>query len=718
MALRNLGDCVPITTVTMMSRTCAAVTLVAAVVLHASAVNAVCDPALVSQAVVARIQKESIEQVLRPLGALVPQQAGLDQFDVVLGECGLWFDDTIIHFQRGTVRLANTSFAVTLAEGGLDVDIRGDIDATGHMDLEVCALPDDSCDAHVVAPGVAARARVNIAVDQCVPTLVVDAFTFEVDHAAVSIELSGCSAYATAFDVSEEWLRDDLVALAAAEIEAFIPGLVEAQVAALTSDLIKPTTIEGIAVTAQPESLAIDANGITMSFGVKTDALVIADCAYGLDSRLAPARAAAPILMPQATSVAISSRLAQNVVESAWRAGWLCLEVASAAPVIDDLLATIVEGTSTRVTLNALAPPRVTFVASETGSATVELSNLSGHIAVTVPNDRDYTADFLGSLSISADTRLRPATRDLVLATTQATVTPTQISLGTSSLGFTREGVDRFVRNGVMPFVTKQIGELPIISGLFDAAYVAVTIGTIRTTNDAVVAEIALVDIDASDAVPPTTNVDETPICPCPPNVAIRVASTDNSTIAELLRHQVTVDGSPADSELRAGGVVRIDGLDDGAHVIHLAAVDLMGNLDPKGIDVQLDVDAQPPAVRFSGPPRGIVPTHGLRLRIEASDDTALADRIAYHVGIVSALAEPDTVIRSGSIQHGEVLALDDLPDGTTIRVRATATDSAGNSAEASVSMAVLDQPTMGCSAVPGSWLGIFAVVLLRRRRV
>ncbi len=691
--------------------------LAATVMLEASVARAVCDPDLVSQAVVARIQKESIEHVLRPLGALVPQDASLGQFDVVLGECGLWFDDTIIQFQRGTVHLASTTFTVTLADGAIDIDIRGDIDATGHLDLQICALPDDSCDAHVVAHGVTAHARASIAVNQCAPTLTVDAFTFAVNHDDVTVELTGCAAYATAFDVSQEWLRDDLIAYAAAEIEAFIPGMVETQVAALTSDLIEPTTIDGIEVNVQPESVAIDANGITMSFGVATRTSVIADCVAMTETRLAPPAPVPTIVMPQATSVAISTRLAQNVVESAWRAGWLCLDVPSAAPAIDDLLATIVKGTTTRVTLNALAPPRVAFHPSDTGSATVELSQLSGHIAVTVPNDRDYTADFLGNLSISADTRMRPATRELVLSTTQTNVTPTQITLGASSLGFTPEGVDRFIRNAVMPFVTKQVGDLPIISGLFDAAYVAITIGALRTTNDAVIAEIGLVDIDANDAVPPTTTVGLAPVCPCASDVAISVASTDNTTIAELMRHRVTVDGSPADSELRAGAQVLIEGLEDGEHTIHLAAVDLMGNVDPVGVDVTVDVDAQPPTIRFIDQPRGIVGTHGLRLRMEAADDTALADRITYELGIVSSVAAPDTIIRSGSVRLGEILALDDLPDGATIRVRVTALDIAGNSAEATVSMAVLDDPTMGCVTVHGSWLGLAAVALAFRRR-
>ena len=702
-----------------MGRTCAVATLAATVVLQASVARAVCDPDLVSQAVVARIQKESIEHVLRPLGALVPQEADLGQFDVVLGECGLWFDDTVIHFQRGTVHLANTTYTVTLADGAIDIAINGDIDATGHLDLQICALPDDSCDAHVIAHGVTAHARASIAVNQCVPTLVVDAFTFAVDHANVSVELTGCAAYATAFEVSQEWLRDDLIDYAAAEIEAFVPSLVETQVGALTSDLVKPTTIEGIEVNAQPQSVAIDANGITMSFGVATRATAIADCVSTTEPRLASPIAAPPIVMPQATSVAISSRLAQNVVDSAWRAGWLCLEVPSAAPAIDELLATLVKGTTTHVTLNALAAPRVAFVPSETGSATVELSQLSGHIAVTVPNDRDYTADFLGNLTIAADTRMRPATRELVLATTQASVTPTRITLGTSSLGFTQEGVDRFIRNAVVPFVTKQVGELPIITGVFDAAYVAITIGAVRTTSDAVIAEINLVDIDANDVTPPTTSVGAAPFCPCPSDVTIGVGSTDNTTIGELVRHRVSIDGSPADDALRAGAQVLVEGLTDGEHVIHLAAVDLMGNVDPVGLDVKVDVDAQPPVVRFAGEPRGIIGTHGLRLRIEAEDDTALADRMTYQVGVVSSLALPDTIIRSGSVRHGEVLALDDLPDDTTIRVRVTAVDLAGNSAVASVSMAVLDAPTMGCGAVPASWAGLLAALLawsMRRR--
>lgn len=708
----------PITTAIMMSRTCAAVLLVTVgVAMQTSLANAACDPSLVSQAVVARIQKESIEHVLKPLGALVPQEAELGQFDVLVGECGLWFDDTVIHFQRGSVHLANTRIAVTLGDGGIDVDITGDIDASGHMDLQICALPDDSCDARVVARNVRAHAKVLIAVNACVPTLVVDAFTFDVGHDDVAIELTGCSAYATAFDASEEWLRDDLITIAANEIQAIIPGMVETQVGALTSDLIKPTTIAGIDVTAQPESVAIDAQGITMTFGIGTAVPAIADCVAGLNYRREPLPAPSAIVMPQATSVAVSSRFAQNMIESAWRAGWLCLEMTSAAPAIDEALATIIPGTKSRVTLTALAPPRIAFEPSATGSATVELPHLAGHIAVDVPNDREYTADFLGNLTLAADTRMRPSTRELVLATRNASVTPVQVTLGASNLGFTQEGIDRFVRNGVMPFVSTHLSELPIITGLFDAAYVAVTIGGLQTTKDAVIAEVALVDIDASDAVPPETSLAAAPVCPCPPNLALAVSSTDNTTIADLMRHRVTIDGAPADTELRAGSTVLIEGLSDGPHTIRLAAVDLMGNVDAEGFEVAVDVDAIPPTVRFVGEPRGIIPVSGTSLRVAVDDDTAVADTLTYQVGIVSMAMEPDTVLRSGTLKPGEDLRLDDLPDGVTVRVRVVAHDTVGNSAEASVSLAVLDKPTMGCATVQASWFGLFGALLVLRRR-
>lgn len=704
---------------TMISRTCAAAMLAAALALiDASPAHATCDPGLVSQAVIARIQKDSIEQVLKPLGALVPQQTELGQFDVPIGECGLWFDDTIIHFQRGTVHLSNATYGVTLTNGGMDVEIRGDIAATGHLDLEICALPNDSCDAAVVAQGFSAHARVSVGVTDCVPTVSVDAFTVNVSHDNVAIELTGCSAYATAFDVAQEWLRDDLIDYAAAEVQSFVPALVEDQVGALTADLIQPTTVEGIEILAQPEAVDIDANGITMTFGVKSQAAAIADCVAGIDYRRQPSALIPTIDMPQTTSIAVSTRLAQNVIDSAWRAGWLCLDLSStASPAIDSALSTIIAGTQTRVTMNALAPPRLTFVASDNGRATVELGQLSGRIAVQVPNDRAYTADFLAGLSLDADATMRAATREMVLQPRATTVTPLSITLGTSPLGFSQEGIDRFVRNGVMPYVTRQIGELPLVTGLFDAAYVAVTIGKVRTTNSAVIAEIAMVDIDASDVTPPATVLGDVPVCPCPPAVAITVASTDDTTSGELIRHSVKVDDVATDTALRAGSTVMVTGLAHGHHVIHLAAVDLMGNGDPTGADVSVDIDALPPTLRFVGAPRGIVASSGTRLRLDAEDDTAVANTIDYQVGIVGMEAVADTVIQTGTLRRGEDLVLDGLPDGTTIRVRATAYDTAGNSVEATTSMAVLDQPSMGCQATPTSSVVLLALTFLLRGR-
>ncbi|HSI03337.1 MAG TPA: hypothetical protein VLC93_02610, partial [Myxococcota bacterium] len=67
-----------------------------------------------------------------------------------------------------------------------------------------------------------------------------------------------------------------------------------------------------------------------------------------------------------------------------------------------------------------------------------------------------------------------------------------------------------------------------------------------------------------------------------------------------------------------------------------------------------------------------------------------------------------------------DVLKLDGLPDLSTVRVRLTATDQAGNVATFTQSYAVVDDPGMGCAAAgEASLFAMLAIagMLLRKRK-
>ncbi len=697
--------------------------VIAAVLLGARAAHATCSRDLVKQAVVGRITQESIDSILRPVGALVPENIQLPRTTVEVFSCGSWFDSTTITTERGNIRLALSQIQIDLDGGDVVIDVAGDIEADADLAMTVCLLPNANCSAGVTARGVNVHARASISVDECVPNIVISEFNIAIDNNDIEAHLDDCGGYSYVVEWLEDWLRGGLLDYATQELGNYLPKLIREQISAVTTELLSSNLqVRDVSFRAEPEWVAIDDTGIMVSFAAGTSPDKVADCARGVAVPNAAIDPTEGIRLPSGTSIAVSGRLGQNILTSAWQAGWACLDLSSIAPGMTNVLDSVLPGAHTEVTIAVKKPPVFTLSPSSVGSAALELPDVRGNIRIEVPGDRDYTADFKTSLSIAADVAISPMSRQVQLTPRDFGIGSVDVTLGQAALGFSKDSIDRFVRHEVAPLFTSTLADLPLVSNLFSAALVGVSIDALSTTQNAVTAQVAVTGVFQTDDVPPKTAFAQQPECPCAPELSFTMKSSDDTTPAGMVRHRIEIDGVQQ-SQLQGGGIVKVrvpsKPGDQTPRSVRIAAVDLAGNVDVNAKAMEIVIDAQPPTVGLVNEPKGIIDTDAVRLAVQVTDDIAVADTIDYKVAVVSRNAEPDQVFIERTQSVSDPIELYGLPDATTVRLTIVGRDRAGNSTEYRTSFAVLAYPTMGCSAAQSTnVLGMLVLAGLVTARV
>jgi uncharacterized protein (TIGR03382 family) len=334
--------------------------------------------------------------------------------------------------------------------------------------------------------------------------------------------------------------------------------------------------------------------------------------------------------------------------------------------------------------------------------------------------DKQYSATFGTDVFVGMDVAVRDANRRIVVAPKTIAMGGLELQLGRADINLTRSTMESFVEAAVMPRFLGALHELPVTANVFTATSLAVSIDDVTTSSAGIVAVFSVFGSSGSDFTPPRTVLDEEPQCPCGSDIEVRTASTDNETPPGFIHHLVEVDHVLKD-ETYVGPTVLMSGLIAGHHEVVIIAQDLSGNVDATGVTFAVEVDTTPPVIQLRDGPHGIIPASGTRLTISATDDMSKPEDVTidYVIEVVGRRAKADHQLSSGRLTRTNVLALDALPDLTTVRVRLTATDQAGNTASFSQRYAVVDEPGMGCNASGGGTplvlLAALAIALRRR---
>ena len=572
-----------------------AAVFVTALVALPGAASGTCDPGLVSEAVVARVARADLDKVLAPVGGLVPQRASLDGQSFLLGACGLWFDDNVVRVRHGEIRLGNPQIELVLTGGGFFVSIKGDLQVDARLDIQLCALPDTSCDARVRASGARVVAQAFVSVSECVPEVSLTNVVVRVDG-ETSVDFSGCAIYEDAFEQVYGWLEEDIVAFAIREVRDYIPELVADQVEALSSNIVSVgQEVDGVFFKAQPESIAIDGGGITAKFAVGSEHYGLAECLEGVDWRREPAPPLPTWPTLVATSVGVSQRFVQNTLESAWRAGWLCLDLAEVSADGDSMIAGFGTNARMKAVASTLQPPRVTFSPSPIGLAEVDIGHLVGRITISADGKRDFNAYLLGGVTIGAETRVNHATNEIMIAPKSVAIRPFDIQLDGKDIPFTQADADRYVREEVAPVIAAGVAELPLVGSLFATSLTPIAIESLQTIDGGLIAAIHVGELDRSDTTPPTTTIETPTLPPADDDGAVELdpSATDDTTPDNRMRYRLTIDGQ-RQGRLHFGRPIHLEGLGGGRHVIQVAAVDAMGNEDPVGVTYDTGPEVSP----------------------------------------------------------------------------------------------------------------------------
>jgi MYXO-CTERM domain-containing protein len=255
--------------------------------------------------------------------------------------------------------------------------------------------------------------------------------------------------------------------------------------------------------------------------------------------------------------------------------------------------------------------------------------------------------------------------------------------IGPGGTGSDPAAYERWFNEQVLPAYVRLLSGLPLTGAVFGASGYHAVVRQLHTTGDHVVVGSDLFVAPASDDTAPETSLVEAPRGVVSLAAArLLVAAEDSQVPAELLRFQVTVDGTtrPLDvvREIRIGEPGKT-----ATYEVEVAAVDLAGNVDDSPVALALTVDGQAPEVALTGPRVVNRGTGPLSLAWRASDDTSAAEELATRVEVYEIDDPTDLrsrrLIERHELEAGSTSAALALGTAALYRTEVHVRDRAGN---------------------------------------
>ncbi len=691
--------------------------------------HATCPSGAIPQALKARLDAQALPLVTGLLVDNLPTQMDMPLGSYVLAECPDGFDDNILTIKSGTIDMLFSDLTVTLVNGALEVDGILDATANGDMAFQLCAMPDTECPGKLTTTNIKIHGRMEPTVAACVTAMPLTVVEITVDPYATTMQLNGCGLYDEITQGVYDWYRDTVVEMLVTQVEAALrdelPLFLADTIDGLLADGFE---MYGLRFAALPDGISIDKNAIEVSFTANvTPAAGQAACVpaeASLPEENASVRAPTPPADGLLT-MTMSQPFVQRGVRAAWLSGWLCFNTVDYSLDLGEYLDPIAPGAMLRAALAVTEPPTVNL--GQSGDAYVQVSSeaLSVEVNIEVPGAAAPAQMLaLASAELAGEVRLDQALQALTLEILD--VTSPGLSLQASedaNLVFSEGTLRGIMDKLLMPAFAANIGPLPLTSGLFVTAPVAVRLDHMAVFPSHVQASIDMCAIDHTDRVSPSTLISRLPPSPARASSTFMVASTDDRTPNDFMRHRVLVDGQLVQA-FASGDVIALDNLSGGDHQVRVIAIDLNDNEDPTPVELTVHVDAVLPVVTVLEAPYGVSRAATTTLKVAAVDDETPASQLQlwFTAGVWHDDGSPDGSVIAGSV--GDVAAdgsieLTSLPENKIVRVTVFAMDAAGNVGSSSASFGVDHDATFNCQAVSGGQLSGLVVLLglLRLRR-
>jgi hypothetical protein len=680
--------------------------------------QAVCPQHAVGGALWARMDQSVLPLFNETLLNSMPATFPIPSDPITVFTCPDGFDDTIMTPDHGTLSVHYHSFSVELGYGGIITDAVVDIQASTNLTMQLCAMPDAYCSASLNAANVSIHGRLVPRVDGCsLAYELYDAY-ISIPPEATQISLDACGLYGAAWQTLYDLFRDTIVTTAQTSIEEGVREALPGLLAMFTSELFaQGVDAAGVTVDVGVESIDVEPSGMTV--GLRAGAHptgAVAAC-------LPPASAmAAPVDEPSAAAlgngmiaIGVSRRFAEQVLQAAWLAGWLCFDTADYGLALGQYLDPILPGAIVEGGVVATQPPQLRFRGDEAQrTIAAVLPAVAAEVRLGFSPDTLNVISTTLAAALIGDLTIDQRTKSLVITPTSIESSTINVNLQGGSLSFSAQAIQNIITGMLLPAFLENIGPLPVTSAIFPFAPLAFFVDDVSVSATHLYADLSLWPIRASDTTAPHTMLAGEVPAVVPPHVTLTFASIDNDTPTEFMRYKIWIDGLSL-AQLMTGTDVRLGPLTDGLHALDLQAIDLNDNADPHKLRLNVVVDATPPTVTAIDPPLGFINASSVAVQYVISDDRTpdAALRRSFSVVFSDPNGANAPAPRQGTLDAAGLLQLDELPEDMIATLTVTAVDAVGNEGTAVLSFGIDANPSFSCASARGSGPGISAALLI-----
>jgi len=522
------------------------------------------------------------------------------------------------------------------------------------------------------------------------------------------------------FNAFEGWALDFLV-----------PRL-EEMVGAGIAEALTGVFAETVGVTVEKDNLRIAAwlDGLDLSraYGVTAgggaDITWTGRTLFGADAppMSDPEGEALPLSMVGQFQLAASDRLVTEALYEAWRGGMISRLLADQRQTLNlggegaVQQIGLAPGTEIDISIDIEQPLSATFGRVAPDVADLQLRGLHVTVGVRPPEGETSNIDVWVDGSMSASVGVEHNLGALVLDIQSLEVGQIRIEGEESELTVDGARLAGFVEGTVMPMISEQLSGMPIAPAVHSIEGTFLHVREISSEGGWQRVGFDLFTPDPTDDFAPDTSLEDPALLLGAGTASFEVSGRDDQTPESLMRYRAWLDGEPLTEGPTSLRVVRFDAA-DGDHVLEVAAVDMVGNVDPAPVIHAFIVDGLPPTLSVSESPGAIVLDAAVNAAWEASDEGGRGVTTGWTLRRI----EDDgtkTVVRETPFGTDTTLSIstDSLEVGELYSLEIVARDEAGNVSSERFGFALHPSLATGCSAAgptSDSPLPTFALFLL-----
>lgn len=678
-----------------------------------------------------RVTPEGLDEVLPVAEGFLPDAFPVPGFELTLLGCP--GEDMVATVPDLEVQFTDwQSFDVKMEDGGLVVDAVLDLEISTPLTINkvYACVGEANCDLFARAESVEVQLTVGVGSGP-EGGIELSGVTVELGLTPEDFELTseGCLAG----DVAE-WLIETFEGTVIDYVRPIGEEALADKVSVILDGLLKDLLALQIEQFGFGLSATVDSVEVSRSVGLT----VVGDVGVTWAGDTVYAGAAPEVSAPEGEPlpvefgpgqfhVAASDQLVTLALYEAWRGGMINDLIAGLAPQSIELESDgIVQqlglpaGTAIELAVEVTKPLVAAFGRSD-ADARVDLEGLEVRLAVSSPGAETRQIRIETEGSMDAGLKVDPALGGLVLDTKNLAIDQLTIETESDTLELDQARVREMMDSLVMPLLGHRLSSIPVAPALNNIAGYFAYVRTLESEGGWQRIGVDFVPPTPDDRTSPDTEiVGRTNLVRAGANV-FRARGEDDVTPTPLLRYNAWLNGELLTETPTGLTDIRFT-VEDGEHVLRVAAVDLNGNEDRVPDELAFTADGVPPVLEILEAPDTLHFDREASVRWTVTDERGEWVQSSWELYQILPDGRTELVEKQDFTAGVFSLQVETLTPDTLYEVLVIGRDEAGNLTSETVGFAVDPGATSGCSAggPMGAPLASFAAlfVLLGVRRL